>query len=98
VLDATSPGDVIKGVIAQLTNIQYLIDAGATQFLIPNLPPLGSTPLFNGSPADGVAATAVPDTYLFWDDLHPTSRGHNIVAVTAPGAFNAVTCGLPCSK
>ena len=159
VLDATSPGDVIKGVIGQLTNIQYLIDAGATQFLIPNLPPLGSTPFFNGSPADGVAATAAsvlynrlisegisilrdinrgkhlrivqldvftlfnriaaapskysltnvttsaqgiatidPDSYLFWDDLHPTTRGHNIVAVTALGAFNAVSCGLPCSK
>jgi phospholipase/lecithinase/hemolysin len=157
VLDATSPGDVVKGVIAELTNIQYLIDAGATQFLIPNLPPLGSTPSFNGLPADGVAATAAsvlynrllaeglsvlrdinrrnhvrlvqldvfslfnqivatpskysltdvntsaqglatidPDTYLFWDDLHPTTRGHNIVAVTALAAFTAVTCGLPC--
>ena len=157
VLDATSPGDVVKGVIAELTDIQYLIDAGATQFLIPNLPPLGSTPSFNGLPADGVAATAAsvlynrllaegllvlrdinrrkhvrliqldvfslfnqiiatpskysltdvntsaqglatidPDTYLFWDDLHPTTRGHNIVAVTALAAFSAVTCGLPC--
>jgi phospholipase/lecithinase/hemolysin len=157
VLDATSPDDVVKGVIAELIDIQNLIDAGATQFLIPNLPPLGSTPLFNGSPADGVAATAAsvlynrllsvglsilrdinrgkhlhlvrldvfslfnqvvvspskysltnvnasaqglatvdPDTYLFWDDLHPTTRGHNIVAVTALGAFTVVTCGLPC--
>jgi phospholipase/lecithinase/hemolysin len=24
-----------------------------------------------------------PDTYLFWDDLHPTTRGHNLLAVTA---------------
>jgi len=158
VLDATSPGDVVKGVIAELTNIQYLIDAGATQFLIPNLPPLGSTPLFTGSPADGVAATAAsvlynqllsvglsilrdinrgkhlhlvqldvfslfnqvvatpskysltnvdasaqglatidPDTYLFWDDLHPTTRGHNIVAVTAAAALAATECGaVPC--
>ncbi len=157
VLDATSPGDVVKGVIAQLTNIQLLIDAGATQFLIPNLPPLGSTPFFNGSPADRAAATAAsvlynrlfsegisilrdinrgkhlhlvqldvfslfnqiaaapskysltnvntsaqglatidPDTYLFWDDLHPTTRGHNILAVTALAAFTTVTCGLPC--
>jgi phospholipase/lecithinase/hemolysin len=157
VLEATSPDDVVKGVIAQLINIQHLIDAGATQFLIPNLPPLGATPFFNGSPADGLAATAAsvlydrlfsngisilrdinrgkrlrlvqldvfslfnqivatpskysltdvntsaqglatidPDTYLFWDDLHPTTRGHNIVAVTALGAFHAVTCGLLC--
>jgi outer membrane lipase/esterase len=159
VLDATSPGDVVKGVIAELTNIQYLIDAGATQFLIPNLPPLGSTPFFNGSPADGVAATEAsvlynqllaegisilrdinhrkhvrlvqldvfslfnqivatpskysltdvntsaqglaiidPDTYLFWDDLHPTTRGHNIVAVTALGALAAVECGTVACK
>jgi phospholipase/lecithinase/hemolysin len=159
VLDATSPGDVVKGVIAQLINIQDLIDAGATQFIIPNLPPLGSTPAFNGSPADGAAATAAsvlynqllseglsilrdinrgkhlnfvqldifslfnhivaspakyaltnvnataqgiatidPDTYLFWDDLHPTTRGHNIVAVTALGAFTDATCGLPCGQ
>jgi outer membrane lipase/esterase len=56
--DATSPGDFVEGVIAQLINIQHLIYAGATQFIIPNLPPLGSTPLFNGTPADGGAATA----------------------------------------
>jgi phospholipase/lecithinase/hemolysin len=24
-----------------------------------------------------------PDTYLFWDDLHPTTRGHNILGMTA---------------
>lgn len=158
VLDATSPGDVVKAVIAQLINIQHLVDAGATQFVIPNLPPLGSTPSFNGLPADGAAATAAsvlynqllseglsilsdinrgkhvkfvqldvfslfnrivafpalysltnvntpaqglatvdPDTYLFWDTLHPTTRGHNIVAVTAFASFSTVTCGLPCS-
>ena len=26
-----------------------------------------------------------PDTFLFWDDLHPTTRGHNILAQTAFG-------------
>jgi phospholipase/lecithinase/hemolysin len=159
VLNATSPGDVVKGLIAQLINIQHLIDAGATQFVIPNLPPLGSTPVFNSSPAEGAAATAGsvlynqllaegisilcdinrgkhlhivqldifslfnrivahpglfgltnvntpaqgdatvdPDTYLFWDTLHPTTRGHNIVAVKALRAFSDVTCGLPCSN
>ncbi len=24
-----------------------------------------------------------PDTYLFWDDLHPTTHGHNILATAA---------------
>ena len=24
-----------------------------------------------------------PDTYLFWDDLHPTTRGHNLVSEAA---------------
>jgi outer membrane lipase/esterase len=28
-----------------------------------------------------------PDTYLFWDDLHPTTRGHNILALTAKRDF-----------
>ena len=26
-----------------------------------------------------------PDTYLFWDTLHPTTHGHNILAITAAG-------------
>ncbi len=26
---------------------------------------------------------ADPDKYLFWDDLHPTTRGHNILANAA---------------
>jgi phospholipase/lecithinase/hemolysin len=24
-----------------------------------------------------------PDTYLFWDSLHPTTRGHNLLAQQA---------------
>jgi phospholipase/lecithinase/hemolysin len=27
--------------------------------------------------------TIDPDTYLFWDDLHPTTKGHQILAQTA---------------
>ena len=140
VLYATSSDDVITAGINQTLNIQSLIDAGATQFLIPNLPPLGLVPRLNGSAATSVPATAAsvlyddvlgsgvallreadrgrrveldqfdvfalfnrvvaspstyslvnvtdssqgiavdPDTYLFWDDLHPTTRGHNILA------------------
>jgi phospholipase/lecithinase/hemolysin len=29
------------------------------------------------------AYTIDPDTYLFWDDLHPTTKGHEILAQTA---------------
>jgi phospholipase/lecithinase/hemolysin len=143
VLYATSEDDVIDAGINQMLNIQRLVDAGATQFIIPNLPPLGLVPRLNGSPTTSVPATQAselynevlssgvalldlvdherrvqlsqldvfklfnlivaspssyslvnitmssqgmpvdPDTWLFWDDLHPTTRGHNILATTA---------------
>ncbi|MGB6690301.1 MAG: SGNH/GDSL hydrolase family protein [Terracidiphilus sp.] len=152
VLYATSEEDVVDAGIDQTLNIQRLIDAGATQFIVPNLPPLGSVPLLSGSPATSVPATeesvlyndvlgegiaflrdfnhrkhvrlsrldvfalfnqiiaspskfslanvtassqgtAVdPDTYLFWDDLHPTTHGHNILAVTAAGVLARKGC------
>ena len=153
VLNATSSNDVVKAAIDQGINIQRLIDAGATQFIIPNLPPLGSVPRLNGSPTTSVPATKEsilynqvlaaslailrdfhhgrhlnlvqldvfalfnqiiaspsrfsladvttsaqgiytidPDTYLFWDDLHPTTRGHNILALTAARAIAPHEC------
>ena len=146
VLYATSSNDVITAAINQANNIQRLIEAGATHFIVPNLPPLGLVPRLNGSPTTSVPATQAsvlyndvlasglailrefnphrhldlvqldvfalfnrivasparyslvdistssqgiptidPDTYLFWDDLHPTTRGHNILALTAAG-------------
>ena len=146
VLSATSPQDVINAASQQVLNIQRLIDAGATQFLVANIPPLGLTPFLNGSPAAAATATAGsalfnsylatgisvlkdfywfrhlkvyqlntfrllskivaapsafslsnvtlpaqgqlladPDRYLFWDTLHPTTRGHNILADSAAG-------------
>ena len=144
ILNATSNNDVIDAAIDQAVNIQRLIEAGATQFIVPNLPPLGAVPRLNGSPTTSVPATKAsvlyndvlaaglailrdfnpgrhlslvqfdvfglfnkviaspskfaladvttssqgmstvnPDTFLFWDDLHPTTRGHNILADTA---------------
>jgi phospholipase/lecithinase/hemolysin len=144
VLSATTPNAVIQSAVNQSLNIQRLIDAGATQFIVPNLPPLGLIPRLNGSIATSVPATAAsalynriltlgldilrdfnarrhlhlvqmdvfslfnqikasptrysltdvstssqgnytvdPDTFLFWDDLHPTTHGHNILALTA---------------
>ena len=143
-LNAKSAEDVVNADIQELTGIQRLIDAGATQFIIPNLPPLGLIPDLNGSPATSAPATlgselfnevlktgldilhdldfekhvrfvrldvfslfnhivaapesyrlanvtapsqgmpgVAPDTYLFWDKLHPTTRGHNILALAA---------------
>ncbi len=160
VIDATSADDIVKAAFAQAINIQRLINAGATQFLVPNIPPVGSTPLFNGSPKTSIPANAAsilynqllaaglslvrdvnfdkhlhlvqfdvfslfnqvvaspakysltnviasaqgmatidPDSYLFWDDLHPTTRGHNILAVAATSVIAAGKCGaVPCSK
>src|SRR3984957_1955086 len=144
ILNATSLDDVIKASIEETRDIQRLVDAGATEFIVPNLPPLGLVPRFNGSPTTSVPATAAsivynefleagltllkdfhfgkrlrfhqldvfslfnkiaaspssyslanvtagsqgdyavdPDTYLFWDDLHPTTKGHEILAQTA---------------
>jgi phospholipase/lecithinase/hemolysin len=143
-INAKSPLDIVNAAVQQTLNIQRLINAGATQFLVPNLPPLGLIPRLNGSPVTSVPATgasavfnswlatgisvlrdsyphrnltifqldvftlfeqivaspasfaltnvmspsqgnlaAYPDTYLFWDDLHPTTRGHNILADAA---------------
>jgi phospholipase/lecithinase/hemolysin len=152
-LNATSDDDIIDAGINQALNIQRLIDAGATQFIVPNLPPLGLVPRLNGSPTTSVPATEAavlynevlagglavvrdfnrgkrlqlsqldvfalfnkivaspskyslvnvtassqgmavdPDTYLFWDDLHPTTRGHNILATTAAGLIARKGCG-----
>lgn len=152
VLDATSPDEVIDAGINQILNIQRLIDAGATQFLVPNLPPLGLVPRLNGSSATSIPATQAsllyntvlsgglsllheldarkhlliaqldvftlfnqivaapskysltnvnassqgiavdPDFYLFWDDLHPTTRGHNILATTAAAILTRSAC------
>jgi phospholipase/lecithinase/hemolysin len=156
-LSATSADDVLKAAINQTKNLQRLVDAGATQFIVPNLPPLGSIPRLNGSPSTSLPATEEsalynqllftgltilhdlnpgkhlhiaqldvfslfnriiaspssyslinvtsssqevytvdPDKYLFWDDLHPTTRGHNIVALAAAKtiAREAVTAGV----
>jgi phospholipase/lecithinase/hemolysin len=142
-LNATSVDDVLNSALQEVLNIQRLMQAGATQILAPNVPPLGLAPRFNGTPSTEVTATAAaalfntylaagtallkdlyarrhvtvyeldvyrltrgivaspssyaltnvtepaqlmpvdPDTYLFWDDLHPTTRGHNIIADAA---------------
>ena len=131
-----------------LASVQRLIAAGATDILMPELPPLGVTPELNGNAAtsnvasaaalayneeflDGLAALPAqypgktlhlytldtyslfeslatapslyglvnvaesaqlqpvdPDTWLFWDGLHPTTAGHRLLA---QGAKNLLT-------
>jgi phospholipase/lecithinase/hemolysin len=158
-INATSPADIVNAAIQETIDVQRLVQAGATQFLVLNLPPLGLTPRLNGSPASAIPATAAaalfnswlatglsvvhdfypgrhvrtfqvdifslfnhivaspasfsltnisatsrgnaavdPDTYLFWDDIHPTTRGHNIVADAALKAVASPQCdsaGMP---
>ncbi|MGC2402325.1 MAG: SGNH/GDSL hydrolase family protein [Acidobacteriaceae bacterium] len=141
ILGATSVNDVVQAAVNVTNDIQRLINAGGTQFIIPNQPPLGLVPELNGNLKDRITANAAsllfnqllsaglalleesnrgkhlnfmqldvfglfykivaspasfglanvtaasqgvytvdPDTYLFWDDLHPTTKGHNILA------------------
>jgi phospholipase/lecithinase/hemolysin len=141
---ATSTNDVVNAAQRDAAIVQRLIAAGATDILVPNLPPLGLVPRFNGSAATSIPTTQAcalfdqalaaalaalpaanpgvtldlfpldtytlfntivgppvgkgfanvtsssqgvttvnPDTYLFWDDLHPTTFGHNQLALAA---------------
>jgi phospholipase/lecithinase/hemolysin len=32
-----------------------------------------------------------PDSYLFWDDIHPTARAHQFIASAALAAFEAAS-------
>lgn len=143
-LAATTAADIANAASREAALVQRLIAAGATDIIVPNLPPLGLIPRLNGSPTTAVPATAStqafnqtlavlltqlaaanpgktlhlfpldiftlfntvvgpppapgftnvtamsqgnatvnPDTYLFWDDLHPTTYGHSLIAASA---------------
>jgi phospholipase/lecithinase/hemolysin len=155
-LNATSGQDILNAAINLSTDVYTLIRAGATQIIVPNLPPLGDTPRINGSASNAtlyneisayynhslaqglamiealpiashasifqldvyslfnrvIAAPATygftnvtassqglavnPDQYLFWDSLHPTTHGHNVLANAALQVLNAPPCTSNC--
>ena len=141
---ASSTQDIINAATRDVGIVQQLIAAGATNIVVPNLPPLGLVPRFNGTAAVSAQVSAAalgfnqalavglgqlaaatagagvhlysldtytlfntivaeptalgfanvtassqlnvaanPDTYLFWDDLHPTTFGHSLLAAAA---------------
>jgi phospholipase/lecithinase/hemolysin len=141
-INATSSADIVNAATRDAGLVQRLIAAGATEIIVPNLPPLGLVPRFNGSAATSIPPTQAaagynqalaaglaqvsaaapnvhiyqldiytlfntivgppvakglanvtmssqgntsinPDTYLFWDDLHPTTFGHSLIAAAA---------------
>lgn len=143
-LMATTPAAITAAATQEVSVVQTLVAAGATDFIVPNLPPLGLIPRLNmntaaatqansaaaafnialaaglaGFPAanpgknlhvypldvftlfntvvanaatNGLAnvtasaqgnRTVNPDTFLFWDDLHPTTTGHHLISAAA---------------
>ena len=141
-INATSSADIVNAATRDVGLVQRLIAAGATEIIVPNLPPLGLVPRFNGSPTTSIPPTQAaagydqalgiglaqlsaavptahiyqldiytlfntivgpppvkglanvtmssqgnttvnPDTYLFWDDLQPTTFGHSLIAAAA---------------
>ena len=154
-LAVTSPAQVPEAAIEESIDVQRLLEAGATQIVVPNLPALGKTPqVAAGGPTSVAAAnqatiafndtlstsldilelfyfskhpsiyrldvytlfnkiianpasfgitnvtapaqeTAVnPDTYLFWDGLHPTTKAHNLLALDTALLMEPAICRL----
>lgn len=141
-----TPGNITAAVTNITGLVKRLTDAGATNIVVPNLPPLGNVPKYSGQTAkiaelnqasstfrdqlttalntlqtslpavhiyqldvytlfnniqmqpsmynitnttmSAQGANVIADNYLFWDDLHPTTTGHFLVA-------NALTALVP---
>ncbi len=144
VLNASAPGQLTAAAARETAQIERLINAGATDILVPNVLPVGSAPIYNGAAAtknagnlaaatfnqalaadlaalpaanptvnlhlfpldiSGLYSSLIatpsaygftdvvdsaqgvssinPDTWLFWDYLHPTTGGHHQIALAA---------------
>lgn len=60
---ATTSTDIFTAAYQETLDIQRLIQAGATQILVPNLPPLGLTPRLNTSTTTILAGNAAAQLY-----------------------------------
>ena len=144
VLNASTPDQLTAAAARETAQIERLINAGATDILVPNVLPVGSAPIYNNAAATKIAGNQAastfnqalaadlsalpaanpavnlhlfpldvfglynsllgtaasygftdvedsaqgvssinPDTWLFWDYLHPTTAGHQQIALAA---------------
>jgi outer membrane lipase/esterase len=92
------------------TNLRAALQTLAQQNPGVNIIPLDVNALFgevNSDPArygltnitqpcfTGSAVCSNPDQYLFWDGVHPTATGHNIIAQYAAAVLNAPQAVVP---
>jgi phospholipase/lecithinase/hemolysin len=94
----TGPISPILSADTLATSLGTLANAGARQFVVPNLPPLGETPFIGGLGVPGLSAAADQWTTLFDSELasdvgnfkvgHP---GATVASVDVAGLFQHVT-------
>lgn len=72
----------------QLLDIDRLDTFGLIESVIGNPSAFGFTNV-TAACFDGVSVCASPDEYLFWDSIHPSARGHRLLASAAANAVPA---------
>jgi phospholipase/lecithinase/hemolysin len=87
------------GLLAALpAGVTYFDTAGLLRSMVSNPAAYGFTNVVQPCLAGGVCTN--PDQYLFWDDIHPTARAHEILgedfagaAIPEPGSLALVIAG-----
>jgi phospholipase/lecithinase/hemolysin len=69
--------------LRSLTNLNSVLAAKQVNIDIANVPSLRTAYITSLSAAIGEQSCQKPDEYLFWDQLHPTRRVHQIIAAIA---------------